>query len=61
MTTSTPPPDPAVNATWIDDADELYYFNGKIWVRYDDPPKPLTGRDSEPMWLEKGATHGESE
>jgi hypothetical protein len=35
---NTPPSDPEVNQVWIDDAGELWYFDGKNWVPYLDVP-----------------------
>jgi hypothetical protein len=61
MTTNSPPPNPAVDATWIDDAGELHYFNGNAWVLYEDPLTPLTGTDHEPWTVSKGAAEDGTE
>lgn len=53
MTTS-PPPNPQANDTWLDDAGELKYFNGTAWVPYVDlPDVPL-----EPNFLEREGPGG---
>jgi hypothetical protein len=49
---TSPPPDPQVDDTWIDDAGELFYWNGSDWVAYEDPPE-WPGEDPDPKWLER--------
>ena len=49
---NTPPPDPRVNDTWIDDAGELLYWDGAAWAAYADPPE-WPGEDPDPRWLDR--------
>jgi hypothetical protein len=36
---TNPPPDkPAVNQVWVDDAGDLYTWDGTQWVPYEDLP-----------------------
>jgi hypothetical protein len=52
---TTDPPPPTLYDTRIGPGGVLEYYDGTTWVRYEDPPEPLTGGDPEPQWLEKGA------
>jgi hypothetical protein len=36
--TEVPPPNPQMNAVWVDAAGEMKYFNGSEWVPYLDVP-----------------------
>jgi hypothetical protein len=49
--TGTPPPNPRVNDVWIDDAGELFYWNGSDWMPYEDPPEWPGDGDPGPNWL----------
>jgi hypothetical protein len=42
MTSFDPPPDPKVNERWNDEAGDLWIWDGKEWVLYDDPLFPPT-------------------
>jgi hypothetical protein len=46
------PQNPRVNETWIDDAGELWYWDGTDWVADEDPPE-LPGGDPLPLWLDR--------
>jgi hypothetical protein len=35
---NTPPENPAVNDTWMDDDGDLYVWNGTDWVPFEDVP-----------------------
>jgi hypothetical protein len=35
---SHPPRDPKPNDTWVDDAGDLYTYDGKDWVPFEDVP-----------------------
>jgi hypothetical protein len=38
MTVSEPPKDPRLNDAWVDDAGDLYTWNGTEWVPFEDIP-----------------------
>jgi hypothetical protein len=46
---STPPEDPQLDDTWVDDAGDLYTWDGTHWIPFEDVPyfEPNTSfRDS---------------
>lgn len=47
------PPDPEKYDTWIDDDGELRVFDGTGWVPYQSPPRPLDGKDPEPIAVQR--------
>ena len=42
-----PPRNPRVNDTWIDDDDELRFWDGTKWALYEDPPPLIDTRYRE--------------